>query len=63
MRRLIPIAKLSVETEIPVRTLRTLAYSRKIPFLKFGHRTVLFDRAEVERALARFEIPAIEANK
>jgi len=63
MRKLIPITKLSEETEIPVRTLRSFAAGRKIPFLKFGHRTVLFDRAEVEQALARFEIPAIEANK
>jgi len=61
MRKLISIKKLSDETEIPVRTLRSFVTGRKIPFLKCGHRTILFDRQKVEAALEAFEVEAVGA--
>jgi hypothetical protein len=33
--------------------------TRKIPFLKCGHRTIFFDPAEVDRALQRFEVQEV----
>jgi excisionase family DNA binding protein len=63
MRKLISIKKLADETEIPIRTLRSFVTSRKIPFLKIGHRTILFDRSKVEAALSRFEIQEVGAAK
>jgi len=54
--KLVNIAALSDQKGIPVRTLRTLVSSRKIPFLKLGHRTLLFDPEKVDRALQRFEV-------
>jgi hypothetical protein len=43
---------------IPERTLRDWAFKRKVPSLRVGHRTVLFDPAKVRAALTKFEIPA-----
>jgi len=63
MRKLIPIQQLSKETEIPVRTLRTLTSARKIPHLKLGWRTILYSREAVEKALSRFEISEVGAAK
>ena len=39
----------------------TFVAEKKIPYLKVGHRTLLFDPEKVEKALQRFEIPAINA--
>jgi hypothetical protein len=33
--------------------------TRKIPFLKFGHRTIFFDPEEVDQALQRFEVQEV----
>jgi hypothetical protein len=40
-------------------TLLRLARLRKIPHLRIGHRTVLFDVEKVKAALARFEVKAV----
>ena len=58
--RLVRIEALSKELGQPVRLFRTLMAQRKIPFLKVGHRTVLFEIEKVRAALARFEIKAID---
>ncbi len=41
---------------IPERSLRTLTQQRKIPFIRLGHRTVLFQPSKVLAALERFEV-------
>jgi hypothetical protein len=61
MRKLVDIRGLSEGNGIPVRRLRSLWNSRKIPGLKIGHKTLLFDPEKVDKALARFEIPAVGA--
>lgn len=53
------IAALSEQTNIPVRTLRTLYHQRKISGIKAGHRTLLFDPEKVIGELSRFEIKAV----
>jgi hypothetical protein len=55
-RKLVNIAGLSERRGIPIRTVRSLMSARKIPFLKFGHRTIFFDLEQVDRALQRFEV-------
>jgi hypothetical protein len=59
--KLLNIFELSETTTRPVRQLRSLVQARKIPYLKVGHRTILFDPAKVEKALQGFEIPAVTA--
>ena len=59
MSKLVKIEKISEQTGIPVRTLRSFVSARKIPYLKCGHRTLLFDLSKVEGALQRFEIEAV----
>ena len=54
--KLVDIKKLSEELGPPVRTLRTLMQGRKIPFIKAGHRTTLFDPQKVRAALEKFEV-------
>ena len=61
--KLVNIVGLSQYRGIPVRTLRTLASSRKIPFFKLGHRTLLFDPQKVDEALGRFEVKAVTGNE
>jgi len=61
MGKLLNIFELSEQKGRPVRQLRTFVAERKIPFLKLGHRTLLFDPEKVDKALARFEIPAVSA--
>jgi len=36
---------------------------RKIPYLKCGHRTLLFDPEKVQKALERFEVHAVGDNE
>jgi hypothetical protein len=60
-RKLVKIAGLSEHNGIPVRTLRSFMASRKIPFLKFGHRTIFFDPEEVDRALQRFGVQEVNS--
>ena len=57
--KLVNIIGLSDYKGIPVRTLRTLVWARKIPFLKLGHRTLLFDPDKVDKALERFEVQEV----
>jgi hypothetical protein len=58
--KLVNITKLSKELGPPVRTLRTLMHDRKIPFIKAGHRTTLFDPQKVRAALEKFEVVPAE---
>lgn len=57
--KLVNIVGLSEHNGIPVRTLRSFIAGRKIPFLKCGHRTILFDPEKVDRALQRFEVQEV----
>jgi len=43
----------------PVRTIRTLKDARKIPFLKLGHKKLVFDIPKVRKALEKFEVKAV----
>jgi excisionase family DNA binding protein len=43
-------------TGVPVRSIRTLISKRVIPFIKVGHRTLLFEPSKVVRALHGFEV-------
>jgi len=61
MTKLLDIFELSKASERPVRQLRSLVQARKIPYLKLGHRTLLFDPEKVEKALQRFEIREVGA--
>lgn len=54
--RLVNIKELESRSGVPVRTIRTLYHGRKIPYIKAGHRTVLFDPQKVMAALQRFEV-------
>jgi excisionase family DNA binding protein len=54
--KLLNIYELSEQLGPPVRALRTWTHSRKIPFIKVGHRTMLFDPQKVRAALQKFEI-------
>jgi excisionase family DNA binding protein len=54
--KLVNIETVAAQTGIPLRTVRTLMHQRKIPFVKFGHRTVFFELAKVKAAIAAFEV-------
>ena len=41
---------------LPVRTLRSLWHAGKIPGIRLGYRTVVFDPAKVRAALDKFEV-------
>ncbi len=56
--KLLDYRQLSEATNRPVRTLRDWAYKGKIPFLRVGHRTILFEASKVFEALERFEVKA-----
>jgi hypothetical protein len=53
------IFELSELTNIPVRSYRTLIVKRSIPFIKVGHRTLLFSVPKVLAALESFEVQPI----
>jgi len=61
MKNLVVIYGLSEQIPFSVRELRGFVAAKKIPFFKFGHRTLRFDPEKVEKALQRFEVPAIGA--
>ena len=63
MKHLVDIYGLSEQTQFSVRLLRGFVAAKKIPFFKFGHRTLRFDPEKVERALAKFEIKEVGAAK
>lgn len=56
MSKLVNIFELSELTGVPVRSWRTLIQKRAVPYLKIGHRSILFDVEKVEQALAKFEV-------
>ena len=58
-QQLLTIRGLSEEIGISPRTLRSLYNARKIPFIKAGHRTLLFDPDKVRAALNKFERKAV----
>jgi hypothetical protein len=57
--KLIDIKQLSAELGPPVRTLRSLMQSRKIPYIRAGYRTCLFNIEKVQQALAKLEVRAV----
>lgn len=58
-KQLITIRLLSEQSGIPVRTLRTLKTQRKIPYIRAGYRTLLFDLEKVMAALEKMEVKAV----
>lgn len=46
-------------TNIPARTLRGLFHQKKIPGIKLGFRTLIFDPAKVLAALDKYEVKAV----
>jgi len=50
---------LSTATNLPVRTLRSLKDAGVIPYIKAGHRTILFSPSKVEKALQRRTIKEV----
>jgi hypothetical protein len=53
--------QLSAECKVPERTLRTLAQNGVIPFIRAGHRTILFNPRKVEAALQRRTVREVAA--
>jgi hypothetical protein len=53
------VKQLAQELERPIREIRTLYQERKIPYYKFGHKSVRFDLRKVKAALAKFEVEAV----
>jgi len=56
---LVGIEQLAREIGIPIRTIRSLMYARRIPYLKLGRRTLFFDVKKVRDAIDGFEVRAI----
>jgi hypothetical protein len=61
MSKLLDIFELSKAKGRPVRQIRGFVAAHIIPYLKLGHRTLLFDPQKVEKALARFEVKEVGA--
>jgi hypothetical protein len=59
MKQLLTIRGLSDAIGIPTRTIRSLYCAKKIPFIKAGHRTLLFDAEKVRAALDKYEVKAV----
>jgi excisionase family DNA binding protein len=59
MEKLVNIKQLSAELGQSQRTIRSWICTRKIPFLKVGHRTMLFSPEKVLKALGKFEVKAV----
>ena len=53
MEQLLTYAEAAAELGISVRSLRELVRKGCAPFYKLGHRTILFRRSEIERALKK----------
>jgi len=60
MTKLLDTNELALELNRPVRQIRSWVAAKKIPVLKVGWRTNLFDPDKVRKALERFEIPAVK---
>jgi hypothetical protein len=63
MKRLVDIQKLSEETGIAVKTLRTLYARKKIGSYQFGYRTYRFCPEEVAQDIEGYKVQAITAGK
>jgi hypothetical protein len=63
MKRLLDTRELALALGRPIRQIRSLIHSRKISYMRVGHRSLLFDLEKVERELGRFEVPAIGDKK
>jgi hypothetical protein len=59
MKRLLNTIELAAELNRPVRQIRSFVAAKKIPVLKIGWRTNLFDLDKVLEALQRFEIKEV----
>ena len=59
MQKLVDITGLAEITSVPVRSWRTMVQKRIIPFIKVGHRTMLFQPEKVLRALEKFEVKSV----
>ena len=57
--KLVDINGLEDRSGIPKRTLRTLYRGNKIPYIKVGYRTVLFDPDKVMAALNKLEVRSV----
>jgi excisionase family DNA binding protein len=51
--------ELSEASNVPVRTLRTLVKKGVLPFIKAGHRTILFSPSKIEKALQKRAIKEV----
>jgi excisionase family DNA binding protein len=58
--RLLQIEKLAEALGVKVRTVRGWMHTKKVPYLKLGHRQCLFDESKVRAALQRFEVRPIK---
>ncbi len=63
LKRLLDTQQLALELNRPIRQIRSLVQARKIPVIKLGWRTNLFDVDKVLKALSKFEIPAVGDKK
>ena len=61
MKRLLDTNELALELNRPVRQIRSFIAAKKIPVLRIGWRTNLFDPDKVRKALERFEIKEVGA--
>jgi excisionase family DNA binding protein len=59
MAKLVNSKQLAAELGQSPRTIRSWIAARKIPFLKVGHRTMLFSPEKVRAALEKFEVKAV----
>ena len=57
--KLLDYHQLSKRTGRKVRSLRTFVKKGLVPYLRLGHRTVLFEPDKVLKALRRFEVKEI----
>jgi excisionase family DNA binding protein len=55
---LLDYGQMAAELGVPVRSLRQLVYKGVVPHLRLGHRTVKFQRSQIEKALRRREVKA-----
>jgi predicted DNA-binding transcriptional regulator AlpA len=58
-RSFVRINQLATVTGLSTRTIRTLMEKRAIPYIRTGHRTVLYDPAKVIAAIEKFEVQPV----
>jgi hypothetical protein len=59
MSKLVNIQTLSEISGLSVRQWRTLVQKRRVPFIKAGHRTLLFQPEKVLKVLEKFEVKEV----